>query len=289
MQMKWLGGKVAKWPRGVTQAPMRRICRRRMAQLILLLWPLSHFATSPLDTVCAAELPSLFRGVVVADREAGVRVVSVEESSQAYGADLRPEDIIVRVRDTEVRTIDDFAAVSNALRGETALAAVLVFRNGAPREITLHLYSYPILRAWGLQFVPQYDIRFAQPQTGLEYWVRLGDGFARAGKPAEALDAYLNGLHNVPESVSTALKASQMLVRLSRQRLSAGELAEGIAQLRRAIVVMNGLFARRLANDELQSVKQQLTEALEALRDARSAVKAARHGGNRSLVAQTGV
>lgn len=217
----------------------------------------------------AAELPSLFRGVVIADSEAGVRVVSVEESSQAYLADLRPEDVIVRVQETELRTIEDFAALSTALKGQAVSATVLVFRNGAPRELTLHLYSYPVLRAWGLEFIPQHDVRFAEPQTGLAYWVRLGDGFTRADKPAEAVDAYLNGLHNVPDDAPTALKVSELLVRISRERLSSGDLAEGTAQLNRALKVMNGLFAHPLSTEQLESVKRQLTDSLAALRAAR--------------------
>ena len=36
-----------------------------------------------------ANLPSLFRGIVVADSSSGVRIVSVEDGSQAFLADLR--------------------------------------------------------------------------------------------------------------------------------------------------------------------------------------------------------
>jgi hypothetical protein len=207
---------------------------------------------------------------VLADSEAGVRVVSVEESSQAYFADLRPEDIVVRVRDADVRTIEEFAALSYSLRGNTASAALLIFRNGAPRELTLHLYSYPVLRAWNVEFLPDHDVRFAQAQTGLDYWVRLGEGFERANKPAEALNAYLNGLHNLPDHVPTALRASQMLVHISQDRLRRGELADGIAELDRALRIMNRLFARPLDTPQLESVKRQLTQALSALRQARS-------------------
>ena len=175
----------------------------------------------------------------------------------------------MRVQETELRTIEDFAALSTALKGRAASATVLVFRNGAPRELTLHLYSYPVLRAWGLAFIPQHDVRFAEPPTGLAHWVRLGDGFTRADKPAEAVDAYLNGLHNVPDDAPTALKVSGLLVRMSRERLSSGDLAEGAAQLNRALKVMNGLFTRPLSTEQLESVKRQLTESLAALRDAR--------------------
>ena len=245
---------------------MRHKILRDCVQILLAVGFTLH--PSPF-TLSAAELPSLFRGVVIADSEAGVRVVSVEESSQASLADLRPEDVIVRVQETELRTIEDFAALSTALKGRAASASALVFRNGAPHELTLHLYSYPVLRAWGLEFIPQHDVRFAEPPTGLAYWVRLGDGFTRADKPAEAVDAYLNGLHNVPDDAPTALKVSELLVRISRERLAAGELSDGIAQLHQALLVMKGLFARSLSTEQLESVKRQLTDSLAALRAAR--------------------
>src|SRR3989338_1779375 len=80
---------------------------------------------------CANQLPSLFRGVVVADSSLGVRVVSVEEASQAALSDLRPEDLIVRVDDTDVHTIDEFSTVSTAMKGRAISAAIVVVRAGA--------------------------------------------------------------------------------------------------------------------------------------------------------------
>jgi len=214
----------------------------------------------------AAQLPSLFRGVVVADSPLGVRVVSVEESSQAYQGDLRPDDIIVRIREAEVHSIDEFAVLSNALKGQAVSSSVLVFRNGQPHELTLHLYSYPILREWGIEFVPVHDIRFAEPGVGLDYWRRLGRGFEEAGKLQEAFDAYMNGLHNVPRDPETALKASELSSRLSQQRVDAGELAEGVADLHQALLIMEKLFDYPLTDQQLQSIRRQLQQTLEALR-----------------------
>jgi len=68
----------------------------------------------------AGQRPSLFRGVVVADSPLGVRVVSVEDASQASQADLRPEDIIIRVDGADVGSIDAFAMFSEALKGRAA-------------------------------------------------------------------------------------------------------------------------------------------------------------------------
>ena len=233
----------------------------------MLVLATSHF---PLPTEEADQLPSLFRGVVVADSPLGVRVVSVEEASQAALADLRPDDIIVRIDAGEVHSIDDFAKHSAALRGRALEATVLVFRNGAPRELRLHLYSYPILNAWGLQFVPELDVRFAQPQIGLHYWTRLGRGFEEAGKPSEALNAYLNALHNAPTDVPAALKASGLFSQVSRQRLADGKLANGIALLRQALAMLEKLFNYPLTDEQLQTVRSQLQETLRALRDVAS-------------------
>lgn len=214
---------------------------------------------------CAAKLPSVFRGVVVADSPLGVRVVSVEESSQASLADLRPEDIIVRVQGRDIRSIDEFAMLSNTLKGTTVTATLVVFRNGTPRELTLQLYSYPLAREWGLEIIPDYELRFAQPQTGLDYWQRLGRGFENAGKPPKALQAYLNGLHHVPADVPTALKASELFARVSQQHLKNGDLARGIASLRQALLVMEHLFDFPLQDEQLQTLKTQLQDTLHAL------------------------
>jgi hypothetical protein len=203
---------------------------------------------------------------VVADSPLGVRVISVEERSPAHLGDLRAEDIIVRVGEEEVRSIDAFARLSTALRGRAESVPVLVFRGGDPRELTLHLYSYPVLQAWGIAFIPEHDIRFAEPQTGSAYWTRLGAGFEAADKPAEALDAYLNSLHNVPADQAVAFSASRLCLRLSRERLEAGALLDGIESLRRGMVMLERLFSGPLSEAQLATVREELRRALEELR-----------------------
>ncbi len=214
----------------------------------------------------AAQVPSLFRGVVVADSPLGVRVVSVEERSQAALADLRPEDIIVRIDEQEIHSIDEFAALSGRLRGTATSVAVVIFRNGAPRELRLHAYSYPVLQAWGITFVPEHDIRFAEPSTGLAYWIRLGLGFENAGKPSEALNAYLNGLHNVPDDLPAALRASGLFSRVSDQRLAEGKTSEGIAALRQSVTMTQKLFDYPLTDEQLNAIRLQLRSTLDSLK-----------------------
>ena len=214
----------------------------------------------------AAQLPSLFRGVVVADSPLGVRVVSVDDASQAYFADLRPEDIIVRIGTQEIHSIDEFATLSSALKGRIRTIPVLVFRNGAPRELTVHLYSYPILRQWGIEVVPDYDIRFAQPEVGLDYWRRLGRGYEDAEKPGYALEAFLNALHQVPTDIPTALKVVELSSRVSEQQLRERQLRNGIASLRQALTVMEKLFEYPLTDEQLETIKRQLQATLESLR-----------------------
>ena len=244
---------------------------RRALQVLVMC--ATAFFLSPVSCLLSQEVvdthwPSLFCEVVVVDSQLGVRVVSVEDASQAHWADLRPDDIIVRVHEKDIRSIDDFAAVSRAMGGRAVTTTVLVFRNGKPKELTLHLYSYPVLREWGLEFIPDHDVRFAEAHVGLDYWSRLGRGFEDVGKPAEALDAYLNGLHNVPTDVNAALHVSGLYAKVSRQHLTAGELLEGFEQLHHGLLVLQRLFDYRLTGEQLRMVRNTLHETLSALRAA---------------------
>ena len=207
----------------------------------------------------------MFRGVVVTDSQLGVRVVSVDAASQAALADLRPEDIIVRISGAEVHSIDEFAVLSGAMKGRTVRTTVVIFRGGQPLELTLHLFSYPVLRAWGLEFVPDHDLRFGEPRTGWAYWTRLGRGYEQVGKPAEAADAYLNALHHIPTETETAVKVSELLMTVSQQRLAQGALAEGVSSLRQAILVMQRLFDQPLKTAQLETLKRRLNDTLRAL------------------------
>lgn len=223
---------------------------------------------SQLETASAGQMPSLFRGVVVADQSPGVRVVSVERESQAHLSDLRPEDIVIQVDDTPIRTIDEFAVMSHALKGRAAQAAVIILRNGEPKTLTLHLYSFPILQQWGLLFVPEHDIRFAEPKAGVAYWTRLGRGFDVAGNLESSLNAHLNALHHDPIQPDVAITASELLWRIARRFITAGKFREAIGALNQGTTLLGRLFDYPLTDAQLQSVKHQLEETVEALRTA---------------------
>lgn len=244
---------------------------RGTRRLIAVAFLAGLFVPCPVSRVplLAASWPSLFRGVIVADSAVGVRVISVDPASQAYQLDLRPEDLIVRIGDDEVHSIEEFAALSSALKGRVAVVEVVVFRTGHPRTLRLHVFSAPILAAWGIEVVPDYDVRFAQAQVGRDYWTRLGRAFDEAGKPTEALDAYVNALHNVPEDRSTALEVARLSLRLGQQRLRERAFPEGIAALARATTLMQRLFDDPLTEPQLQAMKQELQATLEAFRAAR--------------------
>lgn len=234
---------------------------------LLFVWVACHTAAA----AGGARLPSLFRGVVVADSPVGVRVVSVEEGSQAAQADLRAEDIIVRINGEEVETIEAFATLSAALKGRLASTAVVLLRNGKPLELQLHLYSYPVFREWGIEFVPEHDLRYAVPAVGLEYWRRLGRGFEEARQPAGALDAYLNALHHVSTDLPTALKVVELLSQQGQEELNAGRLSDAVRQLRHALTMMQKLFDYPLTDAQLGSIKSQLQGIVAALREAETA------------------
>ena len=224
-----------------------------------------------LFTAQATQLPSLFRGVVVAADRFGVRVVSVEEASQAYQADLRPEDIIVQIDDVSVASIDAFATISQALKGQTRNATVLVLRNGHPLTLTVHLYSYPILRQWGLSFVPDHDIRFAQADAGVDYWLRMARGYQSAGDSAQQLNALLNALHTDASRVDVAGAAAELLLTIAQTQLTEHRFTEGLTALQHATRLLEHLFDHPLSSEQLQEIKDQLASVLRTLQAIRNA------------------
>ena len=223
---------------------------------------------SGLGSVAAGPLPSLFRGVVVVDHPLGVRVVSVEESSQAALADLRSDDVLVQLNDTAIKTIDEFAMVSLALRGQAVKARVVVLRDGQPRELFVHLYSYPLLRQWELYFVPEHDLRFIEPKAGLAYWLRLARGLETAHDPEPALNAYLNALHQDPAQLDVAVQAEELMWEMARARLAQHRLPDALAALEQGTTLLRHLFDHPLDGVQLELVKHQLQETLALLRAA---------------------
>ena len=226
----------------------------------------------PHAPTCAAQLPSLFRGVVVADSPAGVRIVSIEDGSQAFLADLRAEDILLRIDDTDLRRIDEFAALSLALKGRAVRTQLVILRNGQPSTKELHLYSYPLLRRWNIRLVPDHDFRFMEPAAGRDYWTRLGHGFEIARNPEQALEAYGNALHNTPDDVALAMKVSELLGEVAHARLERKELAPALEAFDNHARLLERLFDEPLTEEQMQTVKSRLEQVLKDLRAYRGTI-----------------
>ena len=220
----------------------------------------------------AAPLPSLFRGVVVADGRGGVRVVSVEERSQAFLADLRPEDLILRINEMPTSRIEQFATVSQLLKGHQAAATLLVMRSGELRDIILHLFSYPVLTRWKLAFVPDFDLRFGDPSVGREYWTKLAHEFQAAGRRDAALNALLNALHNDPESVETAWLVSEALWDVSEIQLGSNRMADALGTLRNQLTLLDRLFDEPLEEGRLRTLKLRLSDSITSLKKIREGI-----------------
>ncbi len=278
--MKWRSGEVVKWPsQHLTLVKTNAICSidrihqlaltRLVGLVVVFALSLGHWATGPLPEVCAAGLPSLFRGVVVADSPQGVAVVSIEDYSQAFLAGLRPEDVVVQVDGRPVSTIDEFAALSQQMKGQAVRTNLVVLRNGQPRALELHLYSYPLLKTWNLAFIPDDEIRFVEPSAALDYWSRMGRGFESANQLDHALEAWLNALHNEPTNVGVAVHICELLAQLARQSLAVHQLAQAVKALQREIIMLQRLFDYSLTDDQLQSVKRQLQETVTTLKSVR--------------------
>ena len=222
---------------------------------------------SSASLVMAAEtkMPSLFRGVVVADATPGARVLSVDEESIAYAGGLRPGDVILLMHGASIASIDDFAAQSQRIGGKTTEVVLKIERAGRPVELLVSLFSPRLLEAWGERFVPNLELRFRDPKAGYTYWWGEGRRLARERRTSLAIEALATALHYQPDRAETALLLAGQWNLLAQSRFAGRRNDQGVAALQHAVNLYQRLLAKGATAEQLQQVKAQLQPLVHTL------------------------
>ena len=211
-------------------------------------------------------MPSLFRGVVVANAAPGALVVTVDEESTAYAGGLRQGDIILLINGASVASIDDFAAQSRRMTGKTTEATLQITRGGRPVELLVSLFSQRLLEAWGERFVPNLELRFRDPQAGYTYWWSEGQRIARDHRTSLAIEALETALHYQPEHADAALALAEQWNLLAQARLADHRNDQGVAALQHAVNLYQRLLAKGVTAEQLTQVKTQLQQLVGTLK-----------------------
>jgi len=156
-------------------------------------------------TVAAEELPSLFRGVTVGEGRPGVVVVFVREDAFALAAGVRAGDHLVAIDEQPINSLEDFADMSRALAGRRTDVSVELLRGGTRFTTDVSLASPTVRSAWGLAFLPDYSLRFADPNAARRYWSQRASHELVQGQDVEAMRSLLNVLHYAPDAYDEAL------------------------------------------------------------------------------------
>ena len=106
------------------------------------------------------------------------------------------------------------------------------------------------------------DFRYDEKVTEIRKLAALSDA-----ESLFALEAYLNGLHNISTDTATALKVAELFARMGEEHLAEGVSAQGIAALRKAVVMMERLFDEPLTEHQLWRIKRALERTLSTLHD----------------------
>ncbi len=211
-------------------------------------------------------LPSLFRGVVVADAKPAVVVVTIDEESAAYAGGLRSGDVITTVEGQTIASMEAFARQSQRLAGTVAELKLTVQRAGQSAELLLSLFSARLLEVWGERFVPNLELRFREPSAGYAYWNAEAHRAIRAQRAAPAIEALETALHYQPDHLDTALSLAGQWNLLAQSQFVEHHHAQGIASLQHAINLYQRLLTKGIAQDQLVEVKAQLQRLVDALK-----------------------
>lgn len=210
-------------------------------------------------------MPSLFRGVVVADAKPGALVVSVDEEAIAYAGGLRPGDVILIINGTPIASIDDFAAQSRRISGKMTEATLKIERAGRSVELLVSLFSQRLLEAWGERFVPNLELRFRDPKAGYAYWWSEAQRLTRERRASLAIEALETALHYQPEHADAVLLLAEQWSQLAQSRFAGRRNDQGVAALQHAVNLYQRLLAQGATTEQLAQVKAQLQQLVTTL------------------------
>jgi membrane-associated protease RseP (regulator of RpoE activity) len=218
-------------------------------------------------TVAADELPSLFRGVTVGEGQPGVRVVFMKEDAFALAAGIRAGDYLVAIDGAPVDSLDDFAAVSNSLRGQQTDVMVTMVRGGTRVHAEISLLSPVVREAWGIVFIPDYSLRFVEPTAGHHYWSRRARQQLLRREHQEAMRSLLNVLHYAPDAYDEALALGETMVKQGRQLWDVGDTTAALGVMQQAVMFYDQASQKPLSSRQWTRVKRMLQELSDFVED----------------------
>ena len=123
------------------------------------------------------------------------------------------------------------------------------------------------LHQWDLAFIPDHELRFAEPTAGRHYWLNLGRGFETADDLDGALQASLNALHNEPDNVEVAMNTADLFWRIAERHLQSRRLPDAMRALGSGTALLHRLFEHPLKPEQLNQIKSRLEESLHLLKE----------------------
>jgi len=228
---------------------------------------------------CLAQ--GIFSGLIISEKEDGIKIVEVQSGSPGFDAGLRTGDIVLEIEGKKTRKLGDYVKISREVKGKNVEVSLIILREGVSYDVTIKIYSVPIYQHWKEKVTKPIELPQGLTNTPYVYWV--GKGFRTLQEPKDklsfeakvanynlALKFLLNALHYRPESIDTALKIASSYNELGKLYVMNGDIKEGIINYRKSIKFYAGCHGKTEKEEYLSVVLTNLQEIEKSLSNIES-------------------
>ncbi|HHT9152883.1 MAG TPA: PDZ domain-containing protein [Candidatus Hypogeohydataceae bacterium YC40] len=213
---------------------------------------------------------SIFSGLIVAQGEQGVKVVEVHPGCPGERAGLRVGDLIMEVDGQKVKTLEEFANMSKAMKDKNIESNLLVIRKSKLENVLLTNYSDNVFKEWKEKVplppergeiiggVSLFQYYVEKGKTKLEENKQGGPLEAKIARYDEAVRYLFYALHYNPISVEVALLIADTYMNTAKLCLENGRTPLAVENYGKAANLYEKCSKKRVSDKELEQILARL-------------------------------
>ncbi len=226
---------------------------------------------SVIGFVLPCKAQSLFSGLILSEKEEGLKIVGIQSGTPGHDAGLRADDIVLEIEGKKVKTIPDYVNISRGLKNKKTEVSLVILRKGVEYDVDITAYSIPIYKHWNEKVSKPIVLPKGLTNTPYVYWV--GKGFKSLKKIVDkepiddqianyntALRSLLNALHYRPDSIDAALQIASVYHTLGNLYVKKGIEQEGIKNYRKSMTYYGRCYKKTQEEDYLNKILTSLQE-----------------------------
>ncbi len=214
---------------------------------------------------------SIFSGLILSEKNDGLKVIDVQKGSPGFDAGLKTGDVLLEIDGNKIKSLEDYIKISRETKNKKVEASLTVLREGVRYDAVLKVYSVPIYQHWNEKVIRPIELPRGTTNSPYAYWVGKGNRTLKKSESQETFETKVvnynkaikdlyNGLHHQPESIDTALQIAKSYQGLGSLYLNNGIIKEGIKNYKYSIRLYTNCLKKTRKDDYLKLILANLQE-----------------------------